>query len=303
MRGGDELGTEALLQRLTLSVKGERVSARVTLLAEHATLPSLMPLLRAYPKVQWQAAAHSSIGGDSIVLHDSAAPPAGAPSPPAAVPLVSLFVPFGGGTAELEVLAGPAGLTSKEAAMLAQILVAIDRETSSRPRSTGDGLLRPGDLFGPLGGFGFGRGDGGGSGHGGTGRGDRGGRGGDGAGGSPVERLEALGVRVILPEGGEGGARGSKAAVDGADGGEGANAAPRGQPALADESWASLAGSEAVRVALEESLVLPLLHPEVYQEVMAGTRRQAVAPHTKSILFEGPPVCAPVQPQGASLPH
>ena len=36
--------------------------------------------------------------------------------------------------------------------------------------------------------------------------------------------------------------------------------------------WDSLAGSVEVRQALDESLLLPLLHPEVYEEVMKGTR-------------------------------
>ena len=36
--------------------------------------------------------------------------------------------------------------------------------------------------------------------------------------------------------------------------------------------------------------MLPLLHPEVYSEVMRGTRRKdGEPPHARSILFEGPP--------------
>ena len=55
--------------------------------------------------------------------------------------------------------------------------------------------------------------------------------------------------------------------------------------------WEALAGSGAVRALLEESLLLPLMHPEVYQEVMRGTRRRHVAPHAKAVLLEGPPGC------------
>ena len=44
-----------------------------------------------------------------------------------------------------------------------------------------------------------------------------------------------------------------------------------------------------MRAALEESLLLPLRNPEVYREVMEGTRAAGRAPHAKAILFEGPP--------------
>jgi hypothetical protein len=45
-----------------------------------------------------------------------------------------------------------------------------------------------------------------------------------------------------------------------------------------------------VRAALDENLLLPLRHPDVYKEVMSGTRtHHTVAPHAKAILFEGPP--------------
>ena len=94
-----------------------------------------------------------------------------------------------------------------------------------------------------------------------------------GGGGTPIQRLEALGVRVILPNG---------------DKDE-------------DDEWSALAGSGDVRLSLEESLVLPMKHPEVYREVMEGTRvvrggeggRRSLPPppHAKAILFEGPPGC------------
>ena len=90
-----------------------------------------------------------------------------------------------------------------------------------------------------------------------------------GGGGTPIQRLEALGVRVILPNG---------------DKDE-------------DDEWSALAGSGDVRLSLEESLVLPMKHPEVYREVMEGTRggkrrkedgaSTPPPPHAKAILFEG----------------
>ena len=46
-----------------------------------------------------------------------------------------------------------------------------------------------------------------------------------------------------------------------------------------DGGWATLAGCDGVRAQLEESLVLPLQNPEVYREVMEGTRAKRRAPH------------------------
>ena len=87
---------------------------------------------------------------------------------------------------------------------------------------------------------------------------------GGGAGGTPTERLEAMGVRVY--------GAGGRGATDGDDGG-----------------WSTLAGCDGVRAQLEESLVLPLQNPEVYREVMEGTRAKRRAPHAKAILLAGPP--------------
>ena len=93
---------------------------------------------------------------------------------------------------------------------------------------------------------------------------DRATQAGGGAGGTPTERLEAMGVRVY--------GAGGRGATDGDDGG-----------------WSTLAGCDGVRAQLEESLVLPLQNPEVYREVMEGTRAKRRAPHAKAILLAGPP--------------
>ena len=81
-------------------------------------------------------------------------------------------------------------------------------------------------------------------------------------GGTPVEQLESLGVRVIMPQAG----RDEGGGGEGGDGGKGGGGESGGE-------WAALAGSAGVRAALEESLLLPLRHPEVYREVMKGTRK------------------------------
>ena len=280
--GCSEQEVHAALARVKLAIKGDRLCATVALPRD--VLPALVPFLRAFPLVTWVSDANGSPGGESVVLRDVKDSDA---------PLLSLFVPRSGGAAELEVLGarstkhGTASphptLGEKETRALAQSLLVMGAQPraggeSSTPFGGGHpspGFPRvPGGLLGEL----FGSLDGGGSGgqsgarngaQGGLGSGGRGG-----GGGSPIERLEALGVRVILPAEGADASSGSVDTEEDSSGG-----------------WGSLAGSAEVHRSLEESLLLPLLHPEVYEEVMKGTRRQAVAPHAKAILFTGPPGC------------
>ena len=229
-------------------------------------LPTLVPLLSFYPKVTWSAGANSSIGGESLLLSESES------TTESNAPLISLFVPRFGLGAELEILsarapvemrAGAAAYPTLEARdldALAKSLLVAEQINQSSPDSfdgrhtrIGGGLL--GELFGGLqqqpatgqtpncsGG---------------KSSSDRTG---------PIERLEALGIKVVMPESPDEGSRG-------------------------ENEWDALAGSASVREVLEESLLLPLLHPEVYEEVMKGTRREAVAPHAKAVLFTGPPGC------------
>ena len=277
--------------RVKFAVKGQRMSASVTLPRD--VLPTLVPLLRSYPHVTWSANANSSIGGEGLLLSDSA------PASGSDTPLISLFVSRIGGGAELEVLsarvpttdakprandtapsAAPA-LSDKEMHALAETLLVAERLPAiSEGRRAGGPLPRPGgsgllgelfrDLQPPRPDGSQQQVPGGGGGGGAPGGGAPGGRG-----GGPVERLEALGVKVLMPKAGsEGGAEAGGGEVGGGE-----------------TDWDLLAGSEAVRSALEESLLLPLLHPDVYEEVMRGTRRAAVAPHAKAILFTGPPGC------------
>ena len=272
-----ESDAEAIAARVKLAIKGQRMCASVTLPRD--VLPTLVPLLRSYPYVTWSANANSSVGGEALLLSDSQ------PTSGSGTPLISLFVPRIGGGAELEILgarpavdrlrgtggAAPPALGDKELKALAESLLVAERvpaqdadarRAAAFPR--GGGLI--GELFGNLQqppSLGGSAGGGGGA------------PGGNGV--SPRERLEALGIQVLMPKavGGDGG---DTSDVD--DGRQGS-----------EMEWDKLAGSEAVRCQLEESLLLPLLHPEVYEEVMKGTRRTAVAPHAKAILFTGPPGC------------
>mmetsp|Transcript_6524 Transcript_6524/g.16870 ORF Transcript_6524/g.16870 Transcript_6524/m.16870 type:complete len:553 (+) Transcript_6524:14-1672(+) len=274
---------EAAASKVKLAVKGGRMTAAVALPRD--TLPALIPLLRAFPQVTWMANASSSVAGESLLLRDSASG--------TAAPLLSVFVPRLSGGAELEILSAlpspdvatqPPELGEKELNALAQSLLVAEKLTSAAahfPTMDGDGrrgggIPKGGGLLGELfGGFqssspfdshprspsmpGGGGQSIGGSGSGGSSSG-------------PVERLEALGVKVIMPA---------------SDTEEESGAGNRAH----SHDWSTLAGSEDVRRSLEESLLLPLLHPDVYHEVMKGTRRSNVAPHAKAVLFTGPPGC------------
>ena len=263
-----------------LAVKGERMCARI-LLPVDALVPALMPILRAFPQVTWSADASSGAGSESILLRPVDGSPNGV-----ATPLLSLFVPKHDALAELEILGARSDSTiggshlaptlgDREVRALAEALVAAHhytgaaRANKSRLAPTGPELSRHGGILGDF--FGLQQPS--------SGSANRSGSPTGGGGGSPVERLEAMGIRVILP-------RGDKGTKDGAD-----NAEKGTAPATNGDAWDTLAGSDDVRRALEENLLLPLLHPDVYEEVMKGTRQAEVAPHAKAILFTGPPGC------------
>ena len=302
--GISDAEAKVFCSRVTFSVKGERVSAR-TLIAQPRILRSLVPLVQAFPLVQ--CTADASVAGESLVLRDSA------PHSGDSAPILSIFV-GNNALAELEVLGGrmtsedevgdgpslrPLG--QKETRALAHAMVAASRhdggdstaDDSERSTSPRAGFRGPGGLLGELfsGAFrdldeqragGGGMGGGGGAPRGMPGKAN-------GAGSSPVERLQAMGIRVILPheasQQGEPGTPGTPGTPEAGGGTAGGGTA-------GGHGWDALAGSDAVRSALDESLLLPLLHPEVYREVMQGTRRDAaVHPHAKAVLFEGPPGC------------
>ncbi|CAG9464791.1 unnamed protein product [Pedinophyceae sp. YPF-701] len=84
-----------------------------------------------------------------------------------------------------------------------------------------------------------------------------------------VAELERMGVTVVMPKQDGDGARNDF-----------------------DVDWGSLAGYNNQKAAIVEALLLPLIRPDVYDAVSAGTRRQkgaAGSSRPRAILFEGPP--------------
>jgi AAA+ superfamily predicted ATPase len=56
-----------------------------------------------------------------------------------------------------------------------------------------------------------------------------------------------------------------------------------------DWTWERIAGYDAVKRQIEQSVVMPLLHPEVFREVAAMTRARLGSNVPRAVLFEGPP--------------
>jgi SpoVK/Ycf46/Vps4 family AAA+-type ATPase len=52
-----------------------------------------------------------------------------------------------------------------------------------------------------------------------------------------------------------------------------------------------VAGYDHVKAMIEESIVLPIKHPEVYEEIARGTRERYESFLPRAILFTGPPGC------------
>jgi SpoVK/Ycf46/Vps4 family AAA+-type ATPase len=53
--------------------------------------------------------------------------------------------------------------------------------------------------------------------------------------------------------------------------------------------WGILAGYEEQKRQIEDTLLLALLHPEVYESIAKGTRKQFASNRPRAVLFEGPP--------------
>jgi ATP-dependent 26S proteasome regulatory subunit len=80
-----------------------------------------------------------------------------------------------------------------------------------------------------------------------------------------VTQLEGTGVRVYLND----------------------NAATASE---GEKGWGSLVGYEEQKREIEDTLLLALLRPDVYDAIAAGTRVQAGASNRpRALLFEGPP--------------
>jgi SpoVK/Ycf46/Vps4 family AAA+-type ATPase len=54
-------------------------------------------------------------------------------------------------------------------------------------------------------------------------------------------------------------------------------------------TWDYLAGYEAVKQEVKDSLILPFSHPEVYDRMAKGTRKVYESNRPRAVLFEGPP--------------
>lgn len=54
-------------------------------------------------------------------------------------------------------------------------------------------------------------------------------------------------------------------------------------------TWDNLAGYKDVKKEIQETILIPLLHPEVYDDVVKLTREYVERNRPKAILLEGPP--------------
>eukprot|EP00850_Spirogloea_muscicola_P023234 SM000340S12924 [mRNA] locus=s340:26676:30827:+ [translate_table: standard] len=87
-----------------------------------------------------------------------------------------------------------------------------------------------------------------------------------------LEKLEALGVKVYRPA----------ATADKREGGD-----DRALPGA--DAWGTLAGYEEQKREIEDTILLALRQPEVYDSVARGTRRCYESNRPRAVLFEGPP--------------
>eukprot|EP00010_Vexillifera_abyssalis_P009514 CAMPEP_0201549068 /NCGR_PEP_ID=MMETSP0173_2-20130828/5535_1 /ASSEMBLY_ACC=CAM_ASM_000268 /TAXON_ID=218659 /ORGANISM="Vexillifera sp., Strain DIVA3 564/2" /LENGTH=469 /DNA_ID=CAMNT_0047958613 /DNA_START=203 /DNA_END=1612 /DNA_ORIENTATION=+ len=61
-------------------------------------------------------------------------------------------------------------------------------------------------------------------------------------------------------------------------------------PEASDIGWEDIAGYEDVKKEVQNTVILALKHPDVYQSIVSGTRRnQSSTNRPKAVLFEGPP--------------
>lgn len=54
---------------------------------------------------------------------------------------------------------------------------------------------------------------------------------------------------------------------------------------------AALSGYDEQKELIEETLLLSMLHPEVYSSVASKTRKMGGSNRPRAVLFEGPPGC------------
>ncbi len=56
-----------------------------------------------------------------------------------------------------------------------------------------------------------------------------------------------------------------------------------------EETWDNLGGYEEIKVEVQETIILPLLHPEIFLKVSELARGEKTTNYPSAILFEGPP--------------
>ena len=54
-------------------------------------------------------------------------------------------------------------------------------------------------------------------------------------------------------------------------------------------TWSMLAGYEKQKRDIEDTVLMTLTHPEIYDEISQGTRMRFEENRAKAVLFEGPP--------------
>ena len=54
-------------------------------------------------------------------------------------------------------------------------------------------------------------------------------------------------------------------------------------------NWECLAGYEQQKRDIEDTILLSLVYPQIYDEIMEGTRMKIENNRPKAVLFEGPP--------------
>ena len=55
--------------------------------------------------------------------------------------------------------------------------------------------------------------------------------------------------------------------------------------------WGMLAGYEQQKASIEDTLLLALQHPDVFDDVARGTCKHFASNRPRAVLFEGPPGC------------
>lgn len=63
------------------------------------------------------------------------------------------------------------------------------------------------------------------------------------------------------------------------------------------------AGYEEQKQEIEDTLLLALQHPDVYEAIAAGTRRRPGSNRPRAVLFEGPPGCGKTTSARSVTPH